>query len=195
MAVAAAVAGGSGAVKRVGYEGRDGAENKGWEIEDARGEDLGFSGREPGVVRSEDGEERVRVDLEVLEGVASLVEPKPGLLPLLLLGRGFDGRDVGLGFGSQVGFGGGLLDGVGGSGEHLDDLLEGESVGLDEGRRVRAARFGSGHGFRSLRQRRRQLLRLDSIVAAGVGSVSGRRRKERGAGIGLLVPRGYGFHG
>ncbi|GFZ06209.1 VQ motif-containing protein [Actinidia rufa] len=80
-----------------------------------------------------------RADLEVLEAVSSLVE-------LFLGGPGLDGRDRVLG---RVGFGcGGVLGCFGGSGEHLDDLLEGVSVGLDEGR-VRVVGFGSGDGFGS----------------------------------------------
>lgn len=43
---------------------------------------------------------------------------------------------------------GGLFGGVGGSGQHLNDLLEGGGVGLDEGCRVRVTGFGSGNGFR-----------------------------------------------
>ncbi|KAF7803437.1 VQ motif-containing protein 4 [Senna tora] len=138
--------------------------------------DLGFPGRE--------GRDQ-RVDVEVLEGVPPLVELEPGggggggwvLLVLLLLGDGFHGRDVGLGFGFRRRRG--LLGGVGGSGEHLDHLLEGGRIGLHERRRVRAPRFGSGHGFRSLRRRGRRL---------GIGWV------RSSVGL-LLVSWGYGIHG
>lgn len=83
----------------------------------------------------------------VFEGVvAALVELETGvvvvlvLVLLLFLGSGLDGRDVVFGTNDLVG-------GFGGTGEHLDDLLEGVGVGLDEGGRVRVSGVGSGHGF------------------------------------------------
>lgn len=71
------------------------------------------------------------VNFEVLEGVPTFVE-----LGRLGFAGGFDRRD---------GIGGLGFESVGRSGEHLDDLLEGGSVSLDEGGWVRVG-FGSGDG-------------------------------------------------
>lgn len=140
-----------GSIKRVGYQRRHGTENKRREIENARRQDLGLPRREPRIGRSEDGDQGI--DLQVLQGVPALVELEPGLL---LLGHGFDGWDVSLGRWLHgrcggVGFRRGLLGGLRGSSEHLDYLLEGVGVGLDEGGRVRVGGFGSGDGFGRLR--------------------------------------------
>ena len=191
--------GGPGSVERVGYERRDGAEDEGGEIENARGENLGLPGGETGG-GGVDGDERV--DLEVLERVSPLVELEPGL--------GFHRRDVGGGPGDRVGSvggsglgggdggggGGSLLSGFRGAGEHLDDLLEGGGVGLDEGGRVWVGGFGSGRDGLGSRNRSRRLVVVVVVVvvevvgdgvavggAGGAGAVTaaeaGRRREQR----------------
>lgn len=119
-----------GPVERVGYERGDRAEGERREIENTRGQDLVGPGQ-PGVQAGV----QQRADLE------ALVEAVPPLVEFgrwLFLGPGSDRGDGVLG---RVGFG------VGGSGEHLDDLFEGEGVGLYEGGRVRAVGLGSGDGF------------------------------------------------
>lgn len=172
----------SGSAKGVGYEGRDGAESECRKVKYARGEDLWFAGREPRMVRSEDRDQRV--DLEVFEGVTPLVEFEPGLLPF---GHGFDGWDMGFRWwvGYRIGcvvVRGGVLGGLGRSGEHLYYLFEGGGVSLDEGGRVRVGGFGSGDGFGRLlmlvlvlvlgwRNWRRWGLESIAVGAAGAATV------------------------
>ena len=79
--------GGVGSVERVGNERRDGAENECGEVEDAGGEDVGFSGGISVVVREKRGE---GVDVLEVQGVCSaLVE----LRKMLFVGYGFHGWD------------------------------------------------------------------------------------------------------
>jgi len=120
--------------------------------------------------------------------------------------------DVGVGprsFGVCFGGGGGgdLFRGFRGSRQHLDNLLEGGAVGLDERCRVRVSGFGSGHRLRRVRgggrrawRERRELRVVEAIAAAAataaVGAVAvSRRREEADAAAVLLVPsRGFGLH-
>lgn len=100
-----------------------------------------------------------------------------------------------------------MFRGFRGSCQHLNHLLEGGAVGLDERRRVRVGGFGSGEGLgrvggRGGRARRewRELRVVEAIAAAAacaaVGAVAvSRRREEVDAAAVLLVPsRGFGLH-
>lgn len=66
-----------------------------------------------------------------------------------------------------------LAGGFGGSGQHLDYLLEGGGVGLDEGGRVRVGGVGSGHGFRGLGRRGRWWSVESIAVGAACAAVGG----------------------
>ena len=80
--------GGVGSVERVGNERRDGAENECGEVEDAGGEDVGFSGGISVVVREKRGE---GVDVETVpevEGVCSALVELRKMRLLLLVGYG-----------------------------------------------------------------------------------------------------------
>lgn len=158
-----------GVGKRIGHEGRHGAESKGGEIEEAWGEDVGLSRGKPGTRL--DGEAGYDgVEAELLEGIPPLVEPETWLG--FLGGDGLEGRNRVVG---GVGLAVGQRSGVGGSGELLDDLLEGGGVGLDEGGRVRAVWLGSDDG--SGRERRRRRL-LDGAGSGGGTGDGGRWGKE-----------------
>ncbi|KAI9102963.1 hypothetical protein K1719_023402 [Acacia pycnantha] len=81
--------------------------------------------------------------------------------------------------------------GFGGSGEHLDDLLEGGSIGLDEGGGIRVFGFGSGNGFGRV-----NAIVVVVVVAAGSGATVGaeatRGRKERRRVWNLCVVMAWG---
>ena len=107
-----------------------------------------------------------RAELDVLQTVPPLVELEPGLL----LGPRFDWRNMGPRIGDWFG-GRRLFRRLRGSGEHLDHLLEGRGVCLNEGCRVRI-RFGSGNGFRSWRLLLVETIAVAATAAATVGAVA-----------------------
>lgn len=125
------------AIKRVGYERRDGAERKRRKVKNTRRENL----RRPGAGRARvpGGVDQTRsqgADLEVFEAVPALVE----------LGGGLIFPWAGLHWRNRASDGFGSGGGVCGAGEHLDYLFEGGGVGLDEGGRVGVVWVGSCDG-------------------------------------------------
>lgn len=125
------------AIKRVGYERRDGAERKRRKVKNTRGENFRRAGA--GRARIPGGADETRsqgADLEVFEAVPALVE----------LGQGFIFPGAGLHRRNRASGGFGPGGGVCGAGEHLDHLFEGGGVSLDEGGRVGVVRVGSCDG-------------------------------------------------
>lgn len=149
----------------VGNERRDGAEDKGWEIQHGGGENFGvISGGESGSKRGNN-----RTDLEVIEQISTLVQLERGVLAF---GDGFNRRDMGFGCGY-------LLRGFGRSGQHLNYFFERGGIGLDESGRVRVCRFGSVRDSGRWRRRRWWL----KPIGGG------------GGGGGLLMKPWRDFHG
>lgn len=173
-----------GRVEGVARERRDGAELEGREVEDARREDL----RRLGPRRRRRAHGQRRDHLEVLEAAPPLVQLEGRLLgPARPVARRLAVACVGC-RGRRRGVLGGLL----GAGEHLDDLLEGVGVGLHEGRGERGGLDRAGYGPR---RRAEVVVRLglglgcSAVVGVGRRGGGGGGRgggRRRGVGVPLL---------
>lgn len=127
-------------VKRVRDQRRNRAEIESREIQQARRQDLWLPRRKPRVATAAVLEPRhQRTDIEVLETASPLME-----LESWLLGPCFDGWDCS--FGWRVCRFRALFGGFRGACEHLNYLLEGRGVCLDEGRWA-GVDFGSCDGL------------------------------------------------
>ncbi|CAL9109804.1 unnamed protein product, partial [Musa acuminata var. zebrina] len=179
---------------------RDRAKGQRRQVQHAGGEDLRLpprgegrrAHRGVGVGTDEGGDQRT-YHLQVLEAAAALVE-----LESRLLGAGGPrgGWDRVLGR-RRRGAGRVLGDRLGGARQHLDYLLEGTSVGLDEGGGVRIGVDGSGHGRGSEGHGRRGCRCGHPVAAAAAATAAG--GGVGGGGIGrldflLLVPMVAIFH-